>query len=64
MCCPETDPWAGGAQVAQGYIQKLVAAFNFGWKMSDTRGGSLPGRALRRAVARRQASLVIERRIR
>jgi hypothetical protein len=30
---------AGGAQLAQGDIPKLVATFNSGWNMSDTRGG-------------------------
>jgi len=60
MCCPETDPWPGDAQVAQGDIPKLVATFNSGWKMSDACGGFyLTGRSAGQLRAG-QRSLVID----
>jgi len=57
---PGGHSWPGGAQVAQGDIPKLVATFNSGWKMSDTRGGFyLAGRSAGQLRAG-QASLVID----
>jgi hypothetical protein len=57
---PGGDRWPGGARVAHGDIAKLVATFNSGWKMSDTRGGFyLAGRAAG-ALSAGQASLVID----
>ena len=57
---PGGPSWLGGAQVSQGDIPKLVATFNSGWKMSDTRGGFyLAGRSAGQLRAG-QASLVID----
>jgi len=57
---PGGPPWPGRAQVAQGDIPKLVATFNSGWKMSDTRGGFyLAGRSAGQLRAG-QGSLVID----
>jgi len=57
---PGGRSWPGGAQVALGDIPKLVATFNSGWKMSDTRGGFyLAGRSAGQ-LGDGQASLVID----
>jgi len=60
MCCPETDPWPGGAQIAQGDIPKLVATFNSGWKMSDACGGFYLTERSAEQLRAGQRSLVID----
>jgi hypothetical protein len=56
---PGGQGWPGAAQVPPADVPKLVATFNSGWKMTDTRGGFyLAGRSAGHLVAG-QASLVI-----
>jgi hypothetical protein len=56
---PSGESWPGGAQVPPADVPKLVATFNSGWKMTDTRGGFyLAGRRTGDLMAG-QASLVI-----
>jgi len=56
---PGGQSWPGAAQVPPADVPKLVATFNSGWKMTDTRGGFyLAGRLAGHLLAG-QASLVI-----
>jgi hypothetical protein len=56
---PGGSGWPGGARVTPGDIPALVATFNSGWKMTDTRGGFyLAGQSAGKLV-QGQASLVI-----
>jgi hypothetical protein len=52
--------WPGGAQVDRGDVTKLVATFNSGWKMSDTRGGFYLAGASVGQLRAGQGSLVID----
>jgi hypothetical protein len=57
---PGGKGWPGGARVAPGEVPALVATFNSGWKMTDTRGGFyLAGRSNGQLLPG-QASLVID----
>lgn len=59
---PGGRSWPGDAAVPAADVGRLVATFNSGFKMVDTRGGFFLGGQSSRPLAAGQASLVIDKR--
>jgi hypothetical protein len=58
---PGGSRWPGGARVAPGDVSTLIATFNSGWKLTDTRGGFYLAGQSKGHLADGLASLVIDR---